>query len=343
MGLRGIVLLLLALLAGAAARAPPRADCAAGNLECACAAAGGAWHAYKPPLEPVCTVTILHQDRERTFNIFLPRAYDARAQKYPVWVHLHGVYWASMDDISARMGFTVQATEATPMWDTLSTGPYRDTAVAVYPQALPPGGDAFKRTFWNNPFWHCSVDVCADPSIDDIGFIEKVFLELPARLSMDRKKVFLSGTSAGGMMLHTLLCSSPIVSHFTTAAVDLIGGLGESMRHTCRDSHHVPLRIIHGENDTVLHFDEACEVDGVRFLSTRDTAAMWKERYGCASEPDAPDVWGDGITTCDALCAKKGLLELCRMRGIGHQLDVPTLGYPFTAAWEFFKSVAGMK
>jgi hypothetical protein len=32
----------------------------------------------------------------------------------------------------------------------------------------------------------------------------------------------------------------------------------------------VPLRMIHGENDTVLSFEKACEVDGVRFLSTSE-------------------------------------------------------------------------
>jgi poly(3-hydroxybutyrate) depolymerase len=62
---------------------------------------------------------------------------------------------------------------------------------------------------------------------------------------------------------------------------------------------------------------------------------MWRDKYGCASDPTAANVWssGDGITSCDSLCAKRGLLELCMMKGIGHQLDVPTLGYPFTAAW----------
>jgi len=104
-------------------------------------------------------------------------------------MHIHGVYWGSMDNITARMGFTVLASDATPIWDTLATAAYRETAVVVYPQALSPGGDAMQRTFWNLPFWHCSVGVCADPATDDEGYIEKVLLMLPQRLSVDRSKV----------------------------------------------------------------------------------------------------------------------------------------------------------
>ena len=81
----------------------------------------------------------------RLFNVYLPRGYDAH-KPYPTWVHLHGVYWGTMDNISERMGFPVLATEATAVWDSLATGPYRDAAVIVYPQALAPGGDTNKRT-----------------------------------------------------------------------------------------------------------------------------------------------------------------------------------------------------
>jgi hypothetical protein len=52
-----------------------------------------------------------------------------------------------MEDISARMGFTVQGTEATPIWDTLALKDiYRKKFIVVYPQAIPPGGDAYQRT-----------------------------------------------------------------------------------------------------------------------------------------------------------------------------------------------------
>jgi hypothetical protein len=51
-----------------------------------------------------------------------------------------------MGDISKQMGYTVPASDATPVWDTLATGPHRDDVIIVYPQATSPGGDLTKRT-----------------------------------------------------------------------------------------------------------------------------------------------------------------------------------------------------
>jgi hypothetical protein len=38
--------------------------------------------------------------------------------------------------------------------------------------------------FWNIPFWRCSVGICRDESVDDMGFIEKVVDDLPKRLPL---------------------------------------------------------------------------------------------------------------------------------------------------------------
>lgn len=43
------------------------------------------------------------------------------------------------------MGYTVPASDATPVWDTLASK-FREKAVIVYPQATSPGGDMYKRT-----------------------------------------------------------------------------------------------------------------------------------------------------------------------------------------------------
>lgn len=51
-----VALLCLAALCGRAAAA-----CAAGDLPCACAAAGGEWRNLKSPLVPTCTVKFQHQ------------------------------------------------------------------------------------------------------------------------------------------------------------------------------------------------------------------------------------------------------------------------------------------
>lgn len=47
-----------------------------------------------------------------------------------------------MGNISAKMGYTVPARDATAVWDTTVTGSLRDKAIIVYPQST---GDPFKR------------------------------------------------------------------------------------------------------------------------------------------------------------------------------------------------------
>lgn len=80
----------------------------------------------------------------------------------------------------------------------------------------------------------------------------------------------MTGTSAGGMMVENLLCSSSVISKAVTAAVDIIGGAGTPVRASCRPAGKVPLRILHGEIDPVLKFAEATDVDGSPFMSTSE-------------------------------------------------------------------------
>lgn len=43
--------------------------------------------------------------------------------------------------------------------------------------------------FWNIPFWRCSVGVCSDSSVDDVGFIDQVLQDMPRRLQVKSKQV----------------------------------------------------------------------------------------------------------------------------------------------------------
>jgi hypothetical protein len=46
--------------------------------------------------------TLLFAGAERYVHVYLPPAYDGATQ-WPIWVHLHGVFWATMGDIGARV------------------------------------------------------------------------------------------------------------------------------------------------------------------------------------------------------------------------------------------------
>lgn len=82
----------------------------------------------------------------RYFNVFLPAGFRSD-RRYPVWMHIHGVYWGSMDDISRQMGWNVLAMDATANWDGLvGSDKVHNSAIVVYPQSTPsPYEDTSKR------------------------------------------------------------------------------------------------------------------------------------------------------------------------------------------------------
>ena len=332
------------------------------------------------PAAFLCSYTCTHEKKtttgtDRKANVFIPPSYDGRT-KFPIWMHIHGVYWASMGDVSARAGYTVPAIDATPVWDTLADGELSKHALIVYPQST---GDPYKRMFWNLPWWRCSVGVCIDSSVDDIGFIEKLTATLPGRFAggADPRRFYLSGTSAGGMMVENLLCQSSAVQSRLSAAVSILGGIGENFAPSCHPTRAVPLMLLHGEADTVIGYYSNTNVDGSQFLSTREfdwffcvflfvllhlklracthtpithnhtplithkktvaEAKMWQAKRGCSGEPRP--YYSNSVLDCSDYCARGGpMVRLCGMKGVGHELNNPTTGYPFGVAWRFLSS-----
>lgn len=102
---------------------------------------------YPAPAAPVCLPSLLlPADMTRYFNVFLPAGFHT-GRRYPVWMHIHGVYWGSMDDISKQMGWNVLAMDATANWDGLvGSDKVQNSAIVVYPQSTPsPYEDTSKR------------------------------------------------------------------------------------------------------------------------------------------------------------------------------------------------------
>lgn len=256
----------------------------------------------------------------------------------------------------------------------------------------------------------------------------------------------MTGTSAGGMMLENLLCTSSLVQQKLAAAVDIIGGMGADFPSRCKPDKQVPLLMIHGTKDPVISYTNQQEVDGAKFLSTceyqvdhhtptmchsrRHDLLQWAKPYWCSHlcrkscQPDATarqlrkaspevlcksNVWGpegcisasaclavscfmvytvmctlslcvipqhpavctgyltinsvwrppvavvdvasmwqtkrkcsgqpktvyeDKNLICSDYCGQdKVAMRLCGMKDVGHDLNTPYQGYPFSVAW----------
>ncbi|KAI8475593.1 MAG: hypothetical protein J3K34DRAFT_40086 [Monoraphidium minutum] len=333
---------LFAALLLACAAAPAAAQCAAGDNPCWCRSAGGWWETPPAPLMQTCKMKFQHQGMQRTANVYLPPGFKP-SNRPPMWIHLHGVFWRAMGDIGKQVGgWPVQAADATALWDKLAGGKAnREGAVVVYPQSL---GDPDKRQFFNNGFWLCSVGECIDKNIDDIGFIEQVVSQLPGKFGADSNRVFLSGKSAGGILVHAALCKSSIITSKVKAAVDILGGLPEPMAGACVPRAKTNVLLIHGVKDEHLPWSERVILDYVPFMSKTGAAAFWRGKYGLRDETTRE--FSGGEYRCEYFKARaqdrttnNKQVALCGIVNAGHTTDIPYVGAPFDLAWSFLKGL----
>lgn len=204
------------------------------------------------------------------------------------------------------------------------------------PPQLPPTA-TYKTTanktnqFFNNGFWSCSVGVCIDKTVDDVGFLEQVVSQLPAKFGADESRVYLSGKSAGGILLHAALCRSPIIAQKARAAVDIIGSLPEPMAASCAAPNgQASLVMIHGVKDEHLPFYSGVILDYVPFKSAKDAALFWKSKFGLGGGSERS--LDGGKYTCEEFSGGRRVV-LCGIQDAGHTTDLPYVGAPFDLAW----------
>jgi hypothetical protein len=121
-----------------------------------------------------------------------------------------------------------------------------------------------------------------DKWIDDVGFIDQLLWQLPGRFGADPQRIFLSGKSAGGVLVHAALCKSEAVASKVRVAVDVLGGLPEPMAQACAPRGETSVLLIHGEQDEHLPWSRRVVLDYVPFLSKQDAASFWRSVGGRA-------------------------------------------------------------
>ncbi|GBF93297.1 hypothetical protein Rsub_06029 [Raphidocelis subcapitata] len=328
----------LLLLALALAVAPAAAGCSAGDLPCICKEAGGWWETPPQPLLQTCKFKVQHQGKDRTANVYLPAGFDPW-KSHPMWIHLHGVFWRAQGGIDKQVnGWPVEGADATALWDRIVGGKAQTEggAIIVYPQSL---GDPNKRQFFQNGYWSCSVDVCIDSWIDDVGFIDQLLYQLPGKFAADPNRIYLSGKSAGGVLVHAALCRSEAVATKVRVAVDILGGLPEPMAQACAPKGETSVLLIHGEQDEHLPFNRRVVLDYVPFLSKQDAASFWRSKFQMWKQETRS--LGGGQYDCDVYTKQSGgdkEVVLCGIRNAGHTADIPYVGAPYDLAWSFLSS-----
>ena len=181
----------------------------------------------------------------------------------------------------------------------------REGFIAVYPDGL-----GLLRT-WN------AGACCGKGSredVDDVGFVRALLDHLEESLCIDRRRVYASGMSNGGMMSHRLACemSERIAAIAPVAGVDVT--------QTCSPTRPVPVLHIHGTEDGHVPWNggEGCGLAGMPFPSVPASMDGWRARNGCRTTRSLYLEEGDGVCRKFDGCSAGSDAVLCSIQGGGH-------------------------
>jgi polyhydroxybutyrate depolymerase len=181
--------------------------------------------------------------------------------------------------------------------------------------------------------------------VDDVGFTHAILALLVERLPIDRRRIYATGMSNGGMMAHRLAAESPLVA----AVAPVAGQLNVTAFAPRRP---VPVLEFHSVDDTRARYH------GGPFPPVEEGLARWAAHNGCPPAPEvgatikgAPGTLNQGqtLTVLRYGPGRDGSeVVLYRFTGAGHvwpgsTITLPRLlGRPTTLAdanevmWQFF-------
>ena len=229
---------------------------------------------------------ILHKGRMRNYLIHIPPSYN-KESFIPLVIALHG----GGGDGKRVEKITLMSQQSD-----------KDGFVLVYPDAI--------EGHWNdgrgvNKYRSHRED------IDDVGFISVLIDVLAEDYNIDMKRVYVTGSSNGGLMSNRLACE---LTDRITAIAPVIGSIAENIAARCLPTRPIPVLMINGTNDPMVPW----EGKYVRFgrkklgkiLSIPDTVNFWVSHNGCSPMPEI--TWESDIDPEDGTRVRKIVYGKCK-------------------------------
>jgi polyhydroxybutyrate depolymerase len=216
-------------------------------------------YAAAPADSPSESVKITFQGRERRY---LLHATASRARPAPVVLVFHGGSETPehMEEIS---GFSAAAD--------------RNGFVAAYPEAV--------ERAWADGRNSTHAEAMG---IDDVGFARAVVADISRRFEVDRRRIYATGPSNGGIFTIRVGCEG---ADLVAAIGPVIAAIAEPLAARCRPSAPTAVVGIQSVADPMVPF-EGGEVGehnrfarGGRVESSRATQELWRTIDGCRPEP----------------------------------------------------------
>ncbi len=184
-----------------------------------------------------------------------------------------------------------------------------------------------------------------DHQVDDVGFIRDLIEQLVRQYPIDRKRIYATGMSNGGMMSYRLACE-------LSDQIAAIAPVAGAMNLDCRARHRVAVMAIHGASDKHVLYNGGQPIKLADKKHPRtDTAVLstmqfWSGHNGCKThltrkmnQEVSIDEWTG--------CAQGADVMLYTLHGFGHAwpsgargiADDPTSSINASEQiWAFFKN-----
>ncbi len=266
----------------------------------------------------------------RTALVHIPRNFNPEIS-YPLVVVLHGAF-SSAKKMEVETGFSSLADQ--------------EDFVVLYPNGM---GLFSLLQHWNAGF---CCGKAADDGLDDVGFIEECIEKVAARVNLDRKRIYITGFSNGGMLAYRYASEKSDSIAAIAALGASIGGRKDKKSRVEMVSPPkipVPAMIVHGLNDQTVPAEGGIspKKGGSRsYMSLEDSTAFWLKADGCSGEPiNQTFAHGKVQQYLWQNCQGQSSVFLVTIKGWGHRWPGPYFikkdsslsGFNITSLmWEFF-------
>jgi len=216
------------------------------------------------PAEYRFTEQVMIDGIRRTYVIKLPKNYYADDSNRALVIGLHGG-GGSANQFERAYGFDQKADQ--------------EGFVAVYPDGVQKqdGQGLLKVRTWN-------AGTCCDfamyTDVDDVKFISTLIDNISSRFHINRKKVYVTGMSNGGMMAYRLASELPD----KIAAIGVVSATMVAPKEVSRQG-VVPVVHIHSALDTKVPFAGGTGIADYNFPPVMDGINYWVSRNLCMVDP----------------------------------------------------------
>jgi polyhydroxybutyrate depolymerase len=241
-----------------------------------------------------------HQGLERSYYLYTSSSYT-QDRPMPLLLAFHGGVGQG-NNMAAKTGFNNLAD--------------RENFLVVYPNGIDlegPGGQ------WNDGRNTPEVH----PEIDDVSFVRAVIEDVAKLRNIDRKRIYVTGGSNGGIFAQRLACE---MSDQIAAVASVSATMAKSLRPKCQPQRAIPILMINGTDDKLVPWRGGEMKVGARgeILSVPDTVAFWRQNNGCSATPkqkEVADTEPDGTKVVSyeySGCQENATVILYQIEGGGH-------------------------